>query len=174
MAEEVFSAVTNNTSRRIDTVFDTYPDVSIKNAERSKRSARSESVRYRNILPGHPIKSWRKFLTASSNKTEVVKFLVIEWKKNTALHTNSVTDHFFVTHNEECWKLQSSSISLVPELKCSHKEADTRMILHAKHIQGPVLIHADNTDVLVLLLSGSNDVYMKTGRGSKSRIIQVK
>ena len=65
----------------------------------------------------------------------------------------------------------------MPELKCSHEEADTRMILHAKHIQGPVLIHADDTDVLVLLLSGSNvlgDVYMKTGRGSKSRIIQIK
>ena len=65
----------------------------------------------------------------------------------------------------------------MPELKCSHEEADTRMILHAKHIQGPVLIHADDTHVLVLLLSGSNvlgDVYMKTGRGSKSRIIQIK
>ena len=61
MAEKVFSAVTNNTSRRIDIVFGTYPDVSIKNAERSKRNARSESVRYKNILPGHPIKSWSKF-----------------------------------------------------------------------------------------------------------------
>ena len=81
MAEKVFSAVTNNTSRRIDVVFDTYPDISIKNAERSKRIARSESVRYKNILPGHPIQSWSKFLTVSSNKTEVVKFPVTEWKK---------------------------------------------------------------------------------------------
>ena len=56
-------------------------------------NCRSESVKYKNILPGHPIKSWSKFLIASSNKTEVVKFLVTEWK-NTALHTNSVTDHF--------------------------------------------------------------------------------
>ena len=58
----------------------------------------------------------------------------------------------------------------VPELKCTHEEADTRMILHAKHIQGAVLIHADDTDVLVLLLSHSNvlgDVYMKTGRFTK-------
>ena len=65
----------------------------------------------------------------------------------------------------------------MPELECSHEEADTRMILHAKHIQGPVLIHADDTNVLVLLLSHSNvlgDVYMETGRGSKSRIIQIK
>ena len=77
----------------------------------------------------------------------------------------------FVTHNEECWTLQSSSISLVPELKCSHEKAELRVMLHAKHIQGPVLIHADDTDVLFLLLSGSNVlgvVYMKTGRGSKS------
>ena len=62
MAEKVFSAVTNNTSRRIDIVFDTYPDVSIKNAERSKRSVRSESVRYKDILPGHPIKFGASFL----------------------------------------------------------------------------------------------------------------
>ena len=87
MAEKVFLAVTNNTSRRIDTVFDTYPDISIKNAERSKRSARIESARYKNILPGHPIKSWSKFLTVLSNKTKVVKLLATKWK-NTALHRN--------------------------------------------------------------------------------------
>ena len=65
----------------------------------------------------------------------------------------------------------------MPELKCSHEEADTRTILHAKHIQEPVLIHADDTDVLVLLLSHSNvlgDVYMKTFRGSKNRMIQIR
>ena len=175
MAEKVFSAVTN-TSRRIDIVFGTYLDTSIKNAERSKRSARSESVRYKNILPGHPIKSWSKFLTVSSNKTEVVKFLVTEWEKYGFTYKLG-NRSLFATHNEGCWKLQSSSISLVPELKCSHEEADARMILHAKHIQGPALIHADDTDVLLLLLSHSNvlgDVYMKVGRGSKSIIIQIK
>ena len=39
------------------------------------------------------------------------------------------------------------------------------------------MIHADDTDVLVLLLSHANvlgNIYMKTGRGSKSRIIQIK
>ena len=111
VAEKVFSAVTNNINRRIDIVFDTYPDVSIKNAKRSKRSARSESVRYKNILPGHPIKSWSKFLTVSSNKTEVVKFLVTEWKKYGFTYKLG-NRSLFVTHNEECWKLQSSSISL--------------------------------------------------------------
>ena len=82
MEKKVFSAVTNNTSRRIDVVCDSYPDISIKNAERSKRSADSERVRYKNILPGRPIKSWTKFLTVSSYKTEVVKFLFAEWERD--------------------------------------------------------------------------------------------
>ena len=106
----------------------------------------------------------------------MVKFLVTEWKKYGFAHKLRKRS-LFVTHNEECWKLQSSSVSLVPDLECSHEEADTRMILHAKHIQRPVLIHADDTDVLVLLLSHSDvlgDVYMKAGRGSKSRTIQIK
>ena len=133
-------------------------------------------MKYKNILPGYPIKSWSKFLTVSSNKTKVVQFLVTERKKYSFTYKLG-NRSLFVTHNEDYWKLQSSSISLVPELKCSHEEADTRMILHAKHIQGPVLIHADYTDVLVLVLSHSNvlrDVYMKAGWGSKSRIVQVK
>ena len=65
----------------------------------------------------------------------------------------------------------------MPELTCSHEEADTRTILRAKHIKEPVLIRADDTDILVLLPSHSNvlgDVYMKTFRGSKSRMIQVR
>ena len=104
VAEKVFSAVTNNTSRRIDIVFDTYSDVSIKNAERSKRSARSESVKCKNILPGHPIKSWSKFLTVSSNKTELVKFLVTEWTKYG--FTNKLGNRsLFVTHNAGSYSL---------------------------------------------------------------------
>ena len=51
------------------------------------------------------------------------------------------------------------------------------MILHATHFQGPCIIHADDTDVLVLILSHSNTLdaaYMKASRGSKSRIINIK
>ena len=82
-----------------------------------------------------------------------------------------------MTLGEECWKLGSTGIEAVPELQSNHEEADTQMILHAKHIQGPCIIHADDTDVLVLILSHSNTLdaaYMKAGRGFKSRIINIK
>ena len=70
-----------------------------------------------------------------------------------------------------------TGIEAVPELQSNHEEADTRMILRAKHVQGPSIIYAENTDVLVLILSHSNTLdaaYMKAGRGSKSRIINIK
>ena len=77
MAEKVFLTVTGSNSNRTDVLFDVYGDVSLKNAERSMQ----DGVRYRNILPNFQEKSWSKLLSVSSNKTEVVKFIVSEWKK---------------------------------------------------------------------------------------------
>ena len=76
VAEKVFLTVTSSNSNKIDAVFDIYRDVSIKNAERFKRSSRQEGVRYKNILPSYQVKSWNKLLSVSSNKTEAVKFIV--------------------------------------------------------------------------------------------------
>ena len=61
--EKVFDIVTSNNSKRIDVVFDVYQDISVKNAERAKKSSESEVVRYKNIMPGYQIKTWNKFFT---------------------------------------------------------------------------------------------------------------
>ena len=47
LADKIFDAVTSNPSRRVDVVFDVYFDVSIKNAERAKRSSCPEGVKYK-------------------------------------------------------------------------------------------------------------------------------
>ena len=115
VAEKVFSTVTSSNSNRIDAVFDVYRDVSIKNAERSKRSSRQEDVRYKNILPSYQVKSWNKFLSVSSNKTEAVKVIVSEWKKPE--FTSRLQNRLlFVTLGDKCWKLSSTEIEFVPEL----------------------------------------------------------
>ena len=58
VAGKVFDIVTsNNNSKHIDVVFDVYKDISIKNAERAKRSSGSEGVSYKNIMPGYQIKT---------------------------------------------------------------------------------------------------------------------
>ena len=81
LAEQVFSIVTGSNSNRTDVAFDVYRDVSLKNAERSERSSNQEGVKYKNILPSFQVKSWSKFLTVSSDRTVVVKFILSEWKK---------------------------------------------------------------------------------------------
>ena len=57
MAEQVFSIVTGSNSNRTDVVFDVYRDVSLKNAERSKRRSNQEGVKYKSILPSFQVKS---------------------------------------------------------------------------------------------------------------------
>ena len=39
----------------------------------------------------------------------------------------------FITCDEECFKVMSNTVELVPELESS-QEADTRMMLHLAHI----------------------------------------
>ena len=62
----------------------------------------------------------------------------------------------YVTEGSKCWKLTTGSTDNVPELESSHEEVDTRMILHAKHTNGHVVIHTDDMDVMVLLLTHSD------------------
>lgn len=133
-------------------------------------------LRYKNLQPGFPIKSWKNFLGLSCNKVQVVKFL-ISFCKRPECTVKLGQRLLYVTQEEEGWKLTSSSVDIVPELRCSHEEADTRIVLHAKHSQCPFIVHADDTDVLVLLLGHSTTLnrigYMKMGKGLKTRIIPL-
>ena len=143
LAEKIFEIVLNNECQRNDFIFDCCREISIKNSERLKRNAGSEELIYRNILPTYPIESWNKGLSVSKNKTDVVTFLVSQWK----------TEHFrsklgqrllFVTEENLCRKISLHDSDLVPALESSHEEADTRIILHAQHAQNKVFIHCDD------------------------------
>ena len=175
VADKVFEVVISNSSKRVDVVFNVYPDQAIKNAERAKRASGTDGFRYQNILPGYKVKSWSKVLTVSSNKIEIVKFLVSQWKKE-EFRRKLGERTLFVTTQDECWRLQSTTYEQVPELQCNHEEAGTRMILLAQHAGGTCVIHSDDTDVLILLLGyheALGKCYMKKGRGSKTRIVEL-
>ena len=124
LADKIFDAVTSNPGRRVNAVFDVYFDVSIKNAERARRSSCPEGVKYKNILPAYPIKSWKKFMSIQTNKTEVVHFLVSQWTKSeyTSRLVNKV---LYVTEGSKCWKLATGSTDNIPDLESSHGEADS-------------------------------------------------
>ena len=70
LRDKILDAVTSNPNRTADVVFDVYFNVSIKNGERAVRSSCPEGVKYKNILPAYPIKSWKKFMSTQTNSQQ--------------------------------------------------------------------------------------------------------
>ena len=171
VAERVFEMVTSTCSMRIYVLFDMYH----KNVEKIKRVSTSDGVQYKNILPAHTVKSCNKLLSVTANKPEIAKFFVSQWKTDT-FRSRLGNCIMYITIEEQCWQLDVRTCEPVPELQCNHEEADTRMVLHARHTARPCVIHSDDTDVFILLLSHSPDLgacYIKKGRGAKTRLIKL-
>ena len=63
--------------KRIDVVFDTYQEMSIKNSERSLRGEES-GHELRSITSAQIVKQWRSFLKKVNNKTALINFIVRE------------------------------------------------------------------------------------------------
>ena len=65
---------------RIDVVFHTYKELSIKNSERQLRGEES-GHQLVNIASTQIVRQCRNFLTRVSNKTSLITFIVNEWRK---------------------------------------------------------------------------------------------
>ena len=174
-----------NGSTAIHFVTDRYPEVSIKNAERKHR-AESGSKKINISKPDQPIpKQWKKYLAHSYNKENLVKFLFETWKKLDAAVLKGIT--VLLAHGEQCHSIKPlNGIVNVQELaqlsNCTHKEADTRMFMHASYIantcDNSFVIKSPDTDVFVIGIAlessiGSSRLYFHTGRGENVRTIHL-
>ena len=80
----------------------------------------------------------------------------------------------YVTCEYECWKLNSADSERVDELQITKKLTPAWLCTHV--MLGTCIVHSDNTNVLVLLLShseGLGNCFIKKGKSSKSRIVQL-
>ena len=62
-------------STRIDVVFDNYREMSIKNLEREQRGAEMSNT-YRSVRRDYRVHQWRKFLSNTENKQQLIHFIV--------------------------------------------------------------------------------------------------
>lgn len=170
---------------RIDFVADRYPDHSIKANERSRRAAQGSTLV--NIYgKSQPTPTqWKKYLNSGKNKEAFISFLIDCWKD---LKSDDLTGLIlYATRGDKCFKISPTSQSTivetteVVELECDHEEADTRLLLHAKHASdndfSVVAIKSPDTDVFLLMVAMkqnfSADLHFITGNQNQSRIISV-
>ena len=159
---------------RIDVVFDVYKENSIKDVERLRRS--SGELVVKKIVATSSIKQWNQLLSSGDLKNKLVDFFVTEWKRDqSAIGDKTI----FVTNNRFAYKLTTDSYQMVEELESDHEEADTRMLLHAKHasLTHERIISTPDNDVFVIALAKLADIearlYMLTGTKDKRRIIDL-
>lgn len=128
---------------------------------------------------------WKRFL---ANKVSLVRFLVAEW--STAQYAPHLLNRqVFVTLGSDCNLLSSTNgidvtSVLLPDLTTDQVEADSRLLLHAKHAAtarpgSTIIISSPDTDVLVLCcamahkMPENTTIIMKTGTGNYRRYIDV-
>ena len=118
-------------------MFDVYKDVSIKNAERQSRSNSVEAIVYKTLFPSQVVQQWDSFKASPVNKSNLIRFITSEWRKENTLCRTKLGESntvMFTTCDQECFKIMSNTVELVPELESSQEEADTRVMLHLAHI----------------------------------------
>ena len=88
---------------------------------------------------------------------------------------------FYTTCEETCYRLTHGGCDEVADLKSTHEEADTRLLLHASHGANmgskAVIITAEDTDVMVLCLAFQKNItcpiYMKCGTQNRQAQLET-
>ena len=143
---------------RLDVVWDCYKPDSLKSFTRQCRG-NGETFRVANntSLP----RNWNSFLRMDSNKTNLYKFL------SSALNSGNIPIAKVLLTTYEDHVLSPSAVDLSHLQPCTHEEADYRMMLHMMDAQQQgsrkIMIHATDTDVLVLAIATASSLPVKYG-----------
>lgn len=165
---------------------DRYPEISIKNPERSRRAGSGTQLLHLYSSNQKTPSQWKKFLSSGENKEALIDFLYETWK-DAHIEVAGRDIDIFVTHRELCLiviKLCSGVVNVtkVDSLTSDHEEADTRLLLHARHacdeLYDKIIICSPDTDVAIITLSlmekmSSAKLYFLTGTKDKHRMIDL-
>ena len=155
--------------------------MSIKAGTWTKRTKKHQPVRRKTESRAVPLQAnWSNFLALSENKADLANFLSEE------LIMQAPSDQTVMVvaggfDNEETVECNHPELD-ISDLRASHEEADTRIVLHAIHCANKsgavnILVSARDTDVLILLLAHFHeikvDTWMSAGTAKTPKCIPV-
>ena len=108
MLKRILSLASNARSKRVDFVCDVYPDVSIKNIERSKRAGNGSTV-IRILSPEQKVpRQFKKFLSVGKNKEALIEFFYQHLKNVRNLSNLIEGIELLVSHGTFCHKFSAN------------------------------------------------------------------
>ena len=110
-------------------------------------------LKLQQIIPDAEIKQWALLLLSNNNKNKLIRFMVEHWKSNSNLINGKES---ITTVDSKAYKSNLNDCSLIQELQSDHQEADTRLLLHAKHASedhDKVGIVSPETEIFLIALS---------------------
>ena len=136
-------------AQRVDIVFDTYKDQSLKGSTRVKRR---KGIRRKVLDKSVAPTNWRSFLRLDQNKIELFRYL-----STTIIQHGNRGDVIMIYAYDDTCISGSNELDLSNLTPCNHEEANARVFLHLKDMtkQGhrKMVIRTVDTDVLVLAVS---------------------
>ena len=178
---------------RIDFVFDTYVEGSVKDSERIRRSINCTPIEVHDINEDTQLPvDMAGFWVSPSNKVKLLMLLrvyVVKCAPQKFAHVDVLVSGSGISGKSEvhpCQMLKRGTLpQIVPDLDKEIEEADLRLFPHALHaathgIQRVVILSND-TDVLVLAVHywsilqshGLQELWMRGGIGDSTRYIPV-
>ncbi len=143
--------------------------------------ADGDAPQHKNLVGRHHVQQWRKFLSCSSSKTLLIRFLSEEWKL--PKYKQKLSDKvLYVTYEEGCYKLTEDRWEDVAELRSMQEQADICLVLHTQHASRDgyrsAIICADDIDIFILSLAMQGDmdisICQKFGTNNRTRYAEVK
>ena len=165
------------TTQSIHFVCDTYRTPSIKGAEQQKRGMSELNIAITGPSQKRP-RDFKAALHSTKFKSALLSFLARDWRRDD--YSQQLEGRtLYVSCGTECYVYTATdgkvTSDIIPTMENSHEEADSRIVLHLKHVndinpQSTVVIRCNDTDILCILLHHmkrfSVTVFMDTGLNS--------
>ena len=139
----------NTDAIQVGLINDTYKADSVKGGTRKDRGESGLRVQIdgfdQHMLQGN---KWQEFLNSGENKEELIQLLVKYLGTEEGM---AQLEHpYIITAGDATFAVRNGTVSEL--FRCSHEEADTRLVLHALKSDTDVVVVAKDTDVLVLMI----------------------
>ncbi|CAM4733150.1 unnamed protein product [Leuciscus chuanchicus] len=156
-------------SRRIDVVFDTYKQNSIKNSERSLRGEET-GHELQDITSTQMVRQWRNFLTKVNSKTSLISFIVNEWRKP-EYREKLQEKILYATVIDKCYRITYQDSE-------EKKQMDDYFSMPPREGYQSIVICSEDTDVFIMSLAFCDKIeaplFLKCGTRTRTRLVAIR